>query len=191
MPAGGGRIAAVSGLEFVMDGTQSCRNPAGLNAGIAKAMAATEGPILVAVDFSSAAAAALIWACGYADSVGAPLEILRVIHDPGDAPGTYKQSGNDPLEPISDVAKRKLDNFVAEVVRDRHHQTRLEDARSLCVEGLPVPTILAVAKRHGARLLVLGHRRRNGVARLIRGSTSQQIAGRAAFPVTIVKADNR
>ena len=174
-----------------MDGAQSYKNPASSEAGVLEAMAVSEGPVLVAVAFTDEAAAALTWAYDYADCVGAPLEILHVIHDPADAPGTYRQNGNDPLEPISDVAKRRLDTFVAEVATGRPSQTGGDAIKSHCVEGLPVPTIIAVAKQRGARLLVLGNRRRNGVARLMHASTSQQVAGRAPFPVTIVKADDQ
>lgn len=152
-----------------------------------KAAPSSEGPVLVAVDFSPEAAAALTWACDYAVRIGAPLEILHVVHDPGDSPGAYKPDGEDLLVPMADVAKHKLDRFIEEVGRERPHLQGLGDAKSLCIEGLPASTILDIARAHRVRLLVLGGRRRNGLAHIMHISTAQQVAGRAELPVTIVK----
>ena len=150
--------------------------------------ATTNAPVLVAVDFSDEAAAALAWACDYAQRSGAPLEILHVIHDPADSPGAYRPDGNDQLEPMADVATRKLDQFVDEVGRADTSLRKLQDARQLCVEGLPAPTILEVARARHVGLLVLGSQHRTGIARLVHASTAQQVAGRATVPVTIVKS---
>lgn len=149
---------------------------------------ATNAPVLVAVDFSEEAAAALAWACDYAGSIGAPLEILHVVHDPADSPGAYRPDGNDQLEPMADVATRKLDQFVDEIGRADGSLRNLQDAKLLCVVGLPAPTILEVARAHRVGLLVLGSQHRRGIARLVHGSTAQQVAGRATVPVTIVKS---
>ncbi len=146
-------------------------------------------PVLVAVEFSNGSEAALRWACGYAKAVGAPLEVLHVIHDPADSPGTYKPDDGDPLEPIADVATRRLVAFMDRVGRQDPQLSGLGAAKPLCVEGLPAPKILEVARARGARLLVLGGRRRNGLGRLVHGSATARIARDAELPVTIVKAD--
>ncbi len=156
---------------------------------IAESTAAANAPVLVAVDFSSEAVAALIWACNYADSLAAPLEVLHVIHDSADSPGAYRPDTDDQLEPMADVANRRLDRFVQEIGRDNPRLQGLATAKLLCVHGLPAPTILEVARAHRVRLLVLGGRQRSGIARLIHSSTAQNVAGRTALPVTIVKSD--
>lgn len=148
----------------------------------------TNAPVLVAVDFSDEAAAALKWACDYAQRIGAPLEILHVVHDSAHSPGAYRPDGNDLLEPMADVATRKLDQFVDEIGCANSSLRKLQDAKLLCVEGLPAPTILEVARAHRVRLLVVGSQHRNGIARLVHSSTAQQVAGRATVPVTIVKS---
>ncbi len=154
----------------------------------ADARTTATAPVLVAVDFSAEAAAALIWACNYADSIAAPLEVLHVVHDPAGSPGAYKPDSEDQLEPMADIANRKLDRFVEDVGRDNPRLQGLATAKLLCIHGLPAPTILEVARVHQVRLLVLGGRQRNGIARLIHASTAQQVAGRAPLPVTIVKS---
>ncbi len=164
------------------------RNPASPKTTIAPSVAVSEAPVLVALDLSPESEAALIWACDYAQKVGAPLEILHVVHDPADAPGSYRADGEDPLKPMADVAKDKLARFLDRMGGGNPELVGLEGAKSLCVPGLPAATILEIAQAHGARLLVLGGRRRNGIARLLRGSIAHQVASHARLPVTIVKA---
>lgn len=152
--------------------------------------AIAEAPILVAVDLSPDSEAALVWAGTYAKAVGAPLEVLHVVHDPADSPGTYKSSNGDPREPMADVAQGMLTELLGRVGREHPELASLGDAKTLCSPGLPAPTILQVAESHGVRHLVLGSRRRTSFARLFHGSTASQVASSAQFPVTIVKANS-
>ena len=152
-------------------------------------IAVAEKPVLVAVDFSPESEAALVWACEYAETFGAPIEILHVVHDPVDSPGTYRSENGDTLEPMHDVAQRKLENFIERVGKKNGITQILEDAAPHCMSGLPASTVLRVARAHGARHLVLGHSHRKGLARLFHGSITHQIASDAFLPVTIVKAD--
>ena len=156
---------------------------------IAPEIAVAEKPVLVAVDFSPESEAALIWACEYAQTFGAPIEILHVVHDPGDAPGTYNSENGDSLEPMHDVAQRKLELFIERVGGENGLSGILEVATPHCVPGLPASTVLRVARTRGARHLVLGRSHRKGLARLFHGSTAHQITGDAFLPVTIVKAN--
>ncbi len=149
----------------------------------------SSAPIIVAVDFSADSEAALLWAWSHAEAVDAPLEILHVVHDPAGSPGTYRPDGEDPLEPMVDVAQRKLAQFLEHLSDSNPQLTGLERAKQLCVPGLPAQKILNVAQARGAGLLVLGSRRRNGLGRLLHGSTASQVARQADLTVTIVKAD--
>lgn len=174
-----------------MDGPElEMRTPERAQAMTLEASKSAEAPVLVAVDFSPDSEAAVVWACDYAKKIGASLEILHVVHDPADAPGTYKPDNGDQLEPMADVAQRKLATFLERVGRDHPGLSNLETARSSCTAGLPASTILQVAQAHGAQHLVLGNRQRKGLARILHGSTTNQVAGHARLPVTVVKADS-
>ena len=151
----------------------------------------SEGPVIAAIDLSADSEAALVWARNYAARIGAPLEILHVVHDPADAPGTYRQDRNDPLEPMVDVAERKLAERIQQIERDNPGLTGLGEVKSYCVQGLPAAKILEVAQSHCAQLLVLGGHRRNGLDRFLNGSTAHKVASTASLPVTIVKATDR
>lgn len=145
-------------------------------------------PVLLAIDFSQDSEAALVWACDYASSIGAPLKILHVVHDPGDSPGTYRADGEDVLEPMADVAEHKLTGFLEQVRRDHPRLSSLDSVSLVCLPGLPVATILDVAQSDGAQLLVLGGGRRNGLGRFLHGSTAHKVLRHAQLPVTIVNA---
>ncbi len=147
-----------------------------------------KSPILVAIDFSSDSENALVWALEHARLLNAPVEILHVVHDPARTPGTYRPENGDPLEPMADVAERKLAAFLGEI-GERHPGVLAADGiKSFCKAGLPVDTILRTAADRGASLLVVGCHGHNGAARLLFGSTSQSLAQKAEVPVTIVKA---
>ena len=149
------------------------------------------GPVVVAVDFSEPSEEALRWAGDYAESVAAPIEVLHVVHDPALRPGQYRPEGDDLLEPMADVAERKLAEFLARFRAAHPGANGLEQAKAICIEGLPASTIVKVARQRGARLLVLGSRGRAGLAELFLGSTSHEVARHAPMPVTIVPAPTK
>ena len=164
----------------------ACTSP---QAGHTERTATAKSPVLVAVDLSGDSDCALIWARGFAASIGAPLEVLHVVHDPADSPGTYKSENGDSLEPMTDVAERKLVQLLKRVAREDPNLPPPERTKPLCVQGLPVPTILQIAKTRRVRHLVLGGRQREGLSRMLHGSVAHRIVGEAQIPVTIVKMD--
>ncbi len=151
-------------------------------------LAADSGPVLVAVDLSSDSRQALLWAYDYAEKSGVPLQILHVLHDPAEAPGKYSRNGSATLEPMMDTAEGMLGEFMAEVRADHNGLESLAGAETKIVEGLPAPTIVEVAKRIGARMVVVGSRGQTGLPRLMFGSNSQRVAQLSPVPVTVVKS---
>ncbi len=154
-----------------------------------RTLAADVGPILVAVDLSGDSRQALLWACDYAEKSGAPVQILHVLHDPAEAPGKYsRNNGADTLAPMMDTAERMLAAFMTDVRADHIGLESLATAETKIVEGLPAPTIVEVAKRIGARMVVVGSRGHSGLPKLMFGSNSQRVAQLSPVPVTVVKS---
>ena len=89
-------------------------------------------PVLVAVELCNGSEAAVRWAGHYATAIGAALEILHVIHDSADSPGAYKSDNGDALEPMADVAERKLVEFVDRMKRNDPQISGLDAAERLC-----------------------------------------------------------
>ena len=146
-------------------------------------------PILVAVDFSSDAEAALLWACGYALCIAAPVIVLHVVHDPASAPGFYRTEEQKWSEPMAAVAEHKLTEFMARM-RDQHRDIKpLQSAETRLVPGLPPGRIVEMAERLGARLVVVGSTGRTGLAHVLLGSVAERVVQLARVPVVVVKAE--
>lgn len=149
--------------------------------------ASIAAPILVAVDMSGDARAALLWACRHAAYADVPLTVLHVLHDPAEAPGMYSRNASDPLTPMVDTAERMLSEFMAKVSADHPELTGFAEARTEVVSGLPARTIVDEAMRLNAIAIVMGSRGQTGLSRLLWGSTAQRVVQLSPIPVTVVK----
>ena len=145
-------------------------------------------PILVPVDFSPYSQAALLCAAELAETIGAPLAVLHVVHDLGEAPGYYAVKGRKKqLRRMEDVAADMLSEFMQEAAKESPHAHVLESAETLLVVGLPVNRILETAEKIGARMIVMGSQGRTGLKHIMLGSKAEQVVKLSPIPVTIVK----
>lgn len=149
-----------------------------------------EQPILVPVDFSPDSAAALRCAAELSMLFKAPLLIVHVVHDPGEAPGYYAVKGhNKHLQKLEDVAAGMFEEFMQAFIAEHPELTALKSAETSLVTGLPVNRILELADKSGARMIVMGSQGRTGLARALLGSKAEQVVRLAHVPVTIVKSE--
>ena len=147
-----------------------------------------EHPILVPVDFSPHSEAALEYAAGLAECLQAPLTVLHVVHDPGDAPGYYHVKGRKKqLLRLEDIAGEMLDEFMAKMVTRHAKYTALKNAESMLVTGLPVTRIMEVAEKLKPKMLIMGSAGRTGLSHFLLGSKAEQLLRLCPFPVTIIK----
>lgn len=149
-----------------------------------------DSPILVALDFTADSEEALLWACDYAACTGAPVIALHVVHDPGEAPGYYRQADEDLLRPLEDIAADMMNEFLDKVRADHPKMEALNRVETILVKGIPASRILEVAKSTNARMIVMGSRGRTGLPHLLLGSKAERVAQLAPIPVTILKAKN-
>ena len=149
-------------------------------------------PILVAVDFSPDSEAALVCAAEMAAMYAAPLHIVHVVHDPGEAPGYYAVHGRKKhMQKLEDVAASMFDEFISRIIQERPDLVAIESADRVLVAGLPVSRILELAEKIQARMIVMGSQGRTGMARALLGSKSEQVVRLAPMPVTIVKSGKK
>jgi nucleotide-binding universal stress UspA family protein len=148
--------------------------------------------VLVGVDFSEHARAALLYAAEMAACLKAPLVILHVVHDPGEEPGYYakaiKKKG---LQKMEDVAQEMLTEFVDKAAAEHEDLKALGKAHRLLVVGLPVARLLETADKLKPRMVVLGSQGRTGLSHLLLGSKAEQVVRLCAAPVTIVKVKKK
>lgn len=147
------------------------------------------GPILVAVDFSEDAEAALVWACGYAGQVGAEVLVLHVVHDPIESPGSYQRSEADVLRPMEERAAEMLQQFVGRFAKAHPDLQAAGALKTRLVRGIPATRIVEVAEKIDASMVVMGSRGLTGLPHLLLGSKAERVAQLSPMPVTIVKGE--
>lgn len=148
-------------------------------------MSADRGRIVVGVEGSGGAKAALRWAVREAEHRGARVEVVTAYAN------TYVPASPDfnyvPLDPIDlESEVRKMQSAVVDETLAELGDTDIEVTRKV-VRGRPADSLIAAAE--GADMLVVGSRGRGGFRGLLLGSVSQQIAHHGSCPVVIVRPD--
>jgi nucleotide-binding universal stress UspA family protein len=144
------------------------------------------GPIVVATDFSDAAAAALTYALSLAQEGNSRLTLLHVVEPPAlrDEDEWAARSAGIPslLDAMKESAARQLAGTIPASARDWCQVTeRLE-------VGRPHREILRVAAEEGAGLVVVGAHGYGVLERAFFGSTAHHVVRRATCPVLAVRA---
>jgi nucleotide-binding universal stress UspA family protein len=146
------------------------------------------GRIVVGIDDTEHAAAALRWAVAEAELRNATVEAVHAwsyvpIPAPADA-GMVPLAWSESTE-LRDAAQEAAERLAHDRVRD----VVGDDARVRVsvVEGDPAGALVGAAE--GADLLVVGNRGRGGMAQTLLGSTSARVSDVAPCPVVVVRAD--
>ena len=137
--------------------------------------------IVVGLDDSPSAAAALRWAAEQSRVTGLPLRALCAwqLKAAGRAAGSSEFAKAASADARAQATRRVLDTL---------GETAAEVRWSLdVVEGLPGPVL--VDSSRGARLLVLGSRQHTGLRRVVLGSVSHYCLSHAQPPVVAVPAE--
>lgn len=140
--------------------------------------------VIVGVDDSKDAAAALEWALRYAATTGLPLTVATVV-DPHTFTALWTDRPDDSVRAThQQAAKAGAEELLAEV-------------GSRCGLGSAVPVTVQVRWGHPVRelveasadadLLVVGSRGAGGFGRLLLGSVSSGVVHHAHCPVTVVR----
>lgn len=146
--------------------------------------------ILVPIDFSPSARAALEYAGYLAGRLGAAVEVLHVFEPPGYVgPDTLAlvpiTAGQHDFAQTRAEVERQVQQFLAQT-------PGLPATRAVRIEsGEPSDTILRVAGEGGADLLVMGTHGRTGLSRLLIGSVAEAVLRRAACPVLTLRVPSK
>jgi nucleotide-binding universal stress UspA family protein len=134
--------------------------------------------MVVGVDGSSNARAALEWAIALAEQLSAE---LVVVHSVGLREGAAVRDEHDRAQLSSDFVQHWCAPLAASSVA----------RRCLLADGDPVSVLLRVAGDERADLIVVGCRGISDRAELMLGSTSAQVTQRSVVPVVVVPAAPR
>ncbi|MGY1631973.1 universal stress protein [Geodermatophilus sp. SYSU D01186] len=142
----------------------------------------SRGPrVVVGVDGSTGARAALRFALEDAARRGVPVEAVTAYRPPEVWMDFYGVEDQD-ADRARAVAVERAEAFVAEVLRDVPQpvpEVRVRAVMGVAAEGL-------IRESAGADLLVVGSRGHGGFSSMLLGSVSMQCALHAACPVTVV-----
>ena len=147
----------------------------------------SDGPerrIVVGVEGSGYARAALIWALEEAPHRGAVIEVVT-CYSPTYVPAA-PDLGYVPLDSFDLAAE--VEKMQGEVIESAIEASDFGDEveiRRVLQKGRPADTLMTAAE--GATMLVVGNRGRGGFAGLRLGSVSQAIAHHSPCPLVIVR----
>ena len=147
----------------------------------------SDGPdrrIVVGVEGSGYARAALIWALEEAHHRGAVIEVVT-CYSPTYVPAA-PDLGYVPLDSFDLAAE--VEKMQGEVIESAVEASDFGDEveiRRVLQKGRPADTLMTAAE--GATMLVVGNRGRGGFAGLRLGSVSQAIAHHSPCPLVIVR----
>ncbi|HSN91580.1 MAG TPA: universal stress protein [Anaeromyxobacteraceae bacterium] len=145
--------------------------------------------ILVPVDFSPSARAALEYASFLAGRFGAFLDVLYVAEPPGyvgpDTLALLPVSGQPGRGQARGDVSREVEGILARAgARPAHVSVRVES-------GEPSDTILSASRDGGADLIVMGTHGRTGLSRLLIGSVAEAVLRRATCPVLTIRVASK
>ncbi|WP_433605240.1 universal stress protein [Dactylosporangium sp. CA-139114] len=136
--------------------------------------------VIVGYDGSEPARRAVEWAADEAGRTGAQLQIVNAYQIVW--PGAYYAA----LAEQTEAAREAAEELVAQIAGSVRERVPGLDVIGLSVDALPAATLLDLGDA-GARLLVVGSRGAGGLANLVMGSVSQQVATHAHVPVAVVR----
>jgi nucleotide-binding universal stress UspA family protein len=136
--------------------------------------------ILVPVDFSDHAKAALAHALLFASQFGAAVTLLNVIEPPVAYPESIGYTTN------PDHVIQALEKCIAEVSKRENLRLPLI-RRAEVVAGDPCEKILETASLKKVDLIIISTHGRTGLAHALLGSTAEKIIRQAPCPVLVIR----
>jgi nucleotide-binding universal stress UspA family protein len=137
--------------------------------------------ILAAVDFGDASTRALRVARAIGERYGAPVTALHA--EALEVPPYFTHDQLQEVERQRAAATKQAARYLQHFVRGV-----APDAKSLLIDGPPVPTILAEALRHD--LILMGTHGRKGPSRWWAGSVAERVVHQAGIPVLVLRAED-
>jgi nucleotide-binding universal stress UspA family protein len=149
----------------------------------------TMSRILVPVDFSTHAEAALQYAIALAGRLDATLHILHVVEDPI-ATGAW--GGETVIPNLTELRRELLDDAERRLAVYRESASRAQvPVVTVARMGLTSHTIVDYAQALDIDLIVMGTHGRTGMAHLFMGSVAERVLREAPCPVLTMRPGTR
>lgn len=141
-----------------------------------------EGPIVVGMDASAGADAALRWALADAATHKTPVRVVCAYRRTSQYDPMLMWSGLP--APELEHSRKVAEDVVAKAIRHAAELDASVHVQGDAIDGNPVPVL--VEESHRGSLLVLGSRHRSAVGASVLGSVSAGVAARSACPVVVL-----
>jgi nucleotide-binding universal stress UspA family protein len=139
--------------------------------------------ILVPIDFSETAAAALDYSKALAAAVGAALHVLHVMDDP--LLGFKLPDHVCPIPTIRKFLEQEAsDHMSKDLTADEQKKFRAE---LISVWGSPYLKVIEYAKDHDIDLIVMGTHGRGMIGHLLLGNVAERVVRHASCPVLVIR----
>lgn len=142
--------------------------------------------ILVPVDFSACARAALDHAMFLSSKFSAPVHLLHVWHIPGHLRPDLTVWVGDVSGTLADHAQQDASAEMAKFLSETALGTNA-NVTSEVIGGTPAIAIVEEAKAKGCDLIVIGTHGRTGLSHLLLGSVAESVVRHAPCPVMTVR----
>jgi nucleotide-binding universal stress UspA family protein len=139
--------------------------------------------VLVALDVAAPDDEALAQAAAWATRSGAPLVACSALVDPGHAGALLPELGVTPLVDMARIEQRVKERLRARI----EAATGRADVEVVVARGSAGAVILDVAERLRADLVVVGATSQGSIARVLLGSTAEQVVRQAATKVLVAR----
>ena len=146
---------------------------------------ASSGKLLVATDFSEPSVAALAFAKMLIEKVGVDATLLHVMEPPATLIPSITSALGSPIVPLDDKTFGELEDLGRATLKTFAERYRMQHSEQ--VEGDPAQVIVERARAIGAEMIVMGSRGRTGIARLVLGSTAEQVVRDAGCSVLVAR----
>jgi len=139
--------------------------------------------ILFPTDFSEVSSYALQFANDMARRYGSKLYLLHVIYDVVKVGGWFvpHASLDEMYKDIEKGAKKEMDRYGLEELRG------YKDVERSVVRGVPYEEIIKFANKEKADLIIMGTHSREGMEKILFGSTAAHVVRNAPCPVLAVR----
>ncbi|MEZ5293304.1 MAG: universal stress protein [Vicinamibacterales bacterium] len=139
--------------------------------------------LLVPIDFSDTAAAAVKYAVALADGFGAEIHLLYVDEQPLEWQGVPEMALVSSPADDAARARRAEAELAGLLTREERERYRAVVATA---RGAPAAAIVTYAAAHDVDLIVMGTHGRGAVAHLLIGSVAERVVRRAPCPVLTI-----
>jgi nucleotide-binding universal stress UspA family protein len=140
-----------------------------------------DGPVVVGVDGSPSALAAVGAAAQEASLRGVELRVVHAFL----WPAMHAPPGSSPLGPLTGALHETVERIVADAVERARSQNAGLHVSHAVIAGEASTVLQAQSRR--AQLIVVGHRGSGGFAELLVGSTAVHLSAHARCPVMVVR----